>query len=314
MRVVFWTYLPFAKAAVAERVGALEGVELTVSDSLPEILDALPGADGLITFNAPQHMAAEVLATIRDKAGSVKWIHFLTAGREDFEAAGIPEWLDISGPDGATAPAVAEHCMALMLALVRRVPELAAATSAATWERAIARRMTSLEGGTLLVLGMGAIGREIARRARGFGMRTVAATRNPRDDALFDAAHGLDRLPELYAQADAVAVALALAPETRHLVGEDAFSRMRPNAILVNVSRGGLVDPAALNAALRSGSISGAALDVTEPEPLPPEDPLWSCPNILISPHIAGGGSPASLERTVESAVKAVRRNLPDAG
>ncbi|MFT8247301.1 D-2-hydroxyacid dehydrogenase [Roseomonas sp. BN140053] len=310
MRVIYWARLGLARAQVTEALRAVPGVELQVVEKLPELLDALPGAEGLVCYDAPEPEARAVREAAEAPGGALRWMHILTAGREGFDAAGLPRGVAVTWAAGAVSPTVAEHAMALLLALARRLPEMVGQTSRGQWDRAAAGRATSLEGATLLILGLGHIGREIARRARPFGMRLVGVTRTPGEEPLLDEVHGLPALPELLGRADAIAVALNLAPETRHLLDAAALARCKPGALLVNISRGGLIDQAALRDALVEGRLGGAGLDVTDPEPLPADDPLWSSPNLLITPHYAGGGSRASLERLAEGAAGNLRRLL----
>jgi phosphoglycerate dehydrogenase-like enzyme len=134
----------------------------------------------------------------------------------------------------------------------------------------------------VLILGYGSIGRAVASRLAPFGIRVVGIARHQRPDA-----ETMEALPKRLAEADAVVLLLPLTAETEHTVDAEFLARMKPGSILVNASRGRLVDTAALLAALRQGRIR-AALDVTDPEPLPPDHPLWQAPNLLITPHVAG--------------------------
>jgi phosphoglycerate dehydrogenase-like enzyme len=308
MRVVYWARLGLARPQVTAALQDVPGAELTVVEKLPDLLAVLPGAEALVTYDAPPPDARQVVAAITAPGATVRWMHILTAGREGFEAAGMPHGVRVTSAAGAVAPTVAEHAMALLLALARRVPEMVVQTREARWDRALATRALSLEGGVLALIGFGHIGREVARRARGFGMRVVALTRRPAADPLLDEALPLDALHDVLPRADAIVVALALTLGTRHLVGAEALARCKQGALLVNVARGGLVDQVALREALEAGRLGGAAVDVTDPEPLPPEDPLWGAPNLIISPHFAGGGSRASLARLAESAAGNLRR------
>ena len=146
-------------------------------------------------------------------------------------------------------------------------------------------------GATLGIVGMGRIGRAVARRAEGFGMEVLHTSRS-----------GGMPLDDLLARADFVSLHAPLTPETRHLIDAEALARMKPTAILVNTARGPLVDQAALREALVAGRIAAAALDVTDPEPLPPDDPLLSAPNLLVVPHIGSATHPAR-ERMADLAV-----------
>ena len=147
-------------------------------------------------------------------AGSrVRWMHFVSAGREGFEAAGLPRGVTITYAAGAVAPTVAEHAMALLLALARRVPEMVMQGAESRWDRALATRAISLEGGTLVIVGSGHIGIEVARRARTFGMRTVGLSRRAAADPALDESLPLDQLHAALARADAVVIAIALGAE-----------------------------------------------------------------------------------------------------
>ncbi|MYA53036.1 MAG: D-glycerate dehydrogenase [Dehalococcoidia bacterium] len=156
-------------------------------------------------------------------------------------------------------------------------------------------------GATLGIVGLGEIGRAVARRARGFGMTVLAATRTPRPE--IEAALGVERvsLGELLARSDFVTLHVPYGPETEQLMGAAEFAAMKETAILVNTARGGVVDQDALVEALRAGAIGGAALDVTVPEPLPLDHPLYGFPNVVITPHI-GSGSHATRARMAEMA------------
>ncbi len=299
MRVVYWARFALAKTELLERLGHADGCDLVVTDTLAQTLAALPGAEALVLFDAPAAEARQIVQALQAPGNTVRWMHFISAGREGFEAAGLPRGVVISYAAGAVAATVAEHALALMLALGRRVPEFAAQARERRWDRAVAARATSLEGQTLAIVGYGSIGAELARRARPFGMRVVAVTRSAKASSDVDAAFGLDALHRVLGEADVVAIAIALNSETHHLIGSAALAACKRGAMLINVARGGVVDQIALAEALRSGQLGSAGLDVTDPEPLPASDPLWDCPNLLISPHFGGGGGKASVERIV---------------
>jgi phosphoglycerate dehydrogenase-like enzyme len=176
-----------------------------------------------------------------------------------------------------------------------------------------------LAGQRLLVLGPGPIGRATARRARDLGMSVAGVGRAPRPDDLFERVGGPDDVHAMLADADVVFDALPLTPGTRHYVDAGAFGAMRPTARFLNVGRGGTVDEAALIDALATGRLAGAALDVFEVEPLPEHSPLWSMPNVIVSPHICGdfdGWEAASVAILLDNLGRFVRdeplRNLVD--
>jgi phosphoglycerate dehydrogenase-like enzyme len=175
------------------------------------------------------------------------------------------------------------------------------ALRAASWE---------LTDKTMGIVGLGGTGRAVAERALAFGCRVLAVDREavvapPGVAAVWQ----MDRFYDLLEQSDVVVICAPLTPETRGLFDRQAFARMRPHAILVNVTRGAIVDGEALLEALQTGQIGGAGLDVTNPEPLPPEHPLWQMPNVVITPH-AAGGSPLRQDRVVDLFCANLRRFL----
>jgi glyoxylate reductase len=186
----------------------------------------------------------------------------------------------------------ADLAMALLLAVARRLPEASAAVRAGGWRSWEPGGWLGVElaGATLVVVGPGRIGRAVARRAEAFGMRIALCGRG---DDLHAALRG----------ADVVSLHAPLTEGTRHLIDEVALRAMPPHAILLNTARGALVDQPALARALREGWIAGAGLDVTEPEPLPPDDPLLDAPNLLVLPHV-GSATRAARERMAELAVE----------
>ena len=310
MRIVYWAKLQLAKKEIIAALDAVPGVELQVTTTLQETLAALPGAQALALVHGPQEEARQVLAALAAPGNTVKWMHFISAGREGYEELGWPPGVTVTYAGGGVAPAVAEHAMALVLALARRVPDMLQVVMARrAWDRTlVAPKARSLEGSTLAIVGYGHIGRELAKRARAFDMRVITVARTPRPDALVDEALPLSSLHAALGQADVVAVSVALTPETTHLLDDAAFAACKPGALLVNIARGPVLDQKALVRALQSGQLGGAAVDVSDPEPLPPQDPLWDCPNVIISPHFAGSGSPRSIDRLAQGVADNLRR------
>ena len=232
-------------------------------------ISSLADADGLVWVGSnPDDFPAEL-------PDRVRWVQL--------PSAGVESWLDrIDGERQWTsaAPAfgrgVAEHALALMLAGTRRLHEFARSR---TWSRPEIHR---LEGTTVAIIGTGSIGRALIELLEPFRCEIVAVTRRGRDGTL-----PVARLDEALPSAQFVVIAAPATPATRHLIGADQLAAMREDAWLVNVARGALVDTDALVAALAAGGIAGAALDVTDPEPLPDGHPLWSEPRALITPHVA---------------------------
>ena len=309
MRVVYWARLQLARRDVIDALRAVPGADLVIVETLPELLAALDGAEALILYDAPPADARQVVAALSSPANSVRWMHFLTAGMEGFNAVGLPADLDVTYPAGCVSPTVAEHAMTLLLALVRRVPAMLEAQALRNWSRLeVAAKASSVEGKVMAIVGYGQIGREIARRARPFGIRILAVSRGATSDECADESYVLPDLDKVLARADIVMITIALTPETRHLFDARRLEACKPGVVLINVARGGLVDQPALGAMLASGHVGAAGLDVVDPEPLPADDPLWAAPNLIISPHFAGGASLPSQARLAESAANNLRR------
>ena len=220
-----------------------------------------------------------------------RWVQLPFAGIESFFAAGVIDpdrtWTCAKGIYG---PATAEHALALMLMAARRLHVHAVATSWASEARVgsgfgVAERR--LAGATVLIVGTGGIGRSLAGMLRPLGPRVLASNRSGSSLRGAERTVPADGLADVLPEADFVVLAAALTPETRHMIDARHLEAMKPGAWLVNVARGGLVDTDALVEALQTGSIGGAALDVTDPEPLPDEHPLWELPNVVVTPHVA---------------------------
>lgn len=309
MRVVYWARMQLARRQLTEALQSIPGAEVVIVEKLPEMLTALKGADALILSDAPPPDAKQVVDVLNAPGNSVRWMHFLTAGREGFEAVGLPKHVAVTYPAGCVAPTVAEHAMMLLLAVVRRLPAILEYQAKRNWARVeVSAKATSVEGKTMAIVGYGQIGREIARRAKPFGIKLVGLSRSAKPDEHLDESLPLSELDTVLARADIVALTIALTAETHHLFGKARFAACKPGVVLINVARGGIVDQRALADALASGQVGGAGLDVVDPEPLPASDPLWDAPNLILSPHFAGGASLASQNRLAESAASNLKR------
>ncbi len=226
-------------------------------------------------------------------APKLKFIQSISSGmdqysKEQLGATGVR----LAGAAGVNARAVAEHALALMLALARRLPEARDNQHRKTWRGMIGdltQREDELGGKTLLIVGMGRIGAHLARLARAFDMNVVGIRRDPAQGANgAESIHTMGDLVKLVPQADFVVLTCALTPETTGLMSAAAFGAMKPSAYFVNVARGKVADEAALTSTMQAGRIAGAALDVTAEEPLAEGSPLWTMPNVFITPHTAG--------------------------
>lgn len=292
MRVVLWG--SFGKAEIEKELRGLGTVDLTVVENRDEALAALPEAGALVL---PGNLYDAAMAEAVRGAPRLRWIQLLTAGYETLQRHGVPPRVAVSNAGDSWSPAVAEHVMTLLLTLIKRVPDIVDNHRNHGWERGYAARMRGLDGMTLAIVGYGSIGRAVAARARPFGMRVVGLSRSARPDPGADEVMPIASLHDALARADAILLSLPLSDESRHVMNRDAFAACKQGALLVNIARGELIDSEALIDALKSGRIGGAGLDVTAPEPLPPGDPLWDAPNLIVSPHVAGACGARGRER-----------------
>ena len=209
---------------------------------------------------------------------------------------------------------VAEQALALMFAIARQLPNCFQFQAKRYWGQDDSwlpgKTPFELDGKTLGIVGFGAIGHQLAPRAKALGMRVSVVRRNPSKPApMTDRVYPAARLHVMLAEADFVVLAAPDTPELLHCIGAEQLRSMKPTAYLINVARGPLVDTAALVKALENGVIAGAALDVTDPEPLPPDHPLWALPNAFITPHL-GGASDRFWERESALLRENIRRYL----
>lgn len=261
----------------------------------PELASELGDADAVVAWNLN---GADLGAARR-----LRWFQTISAGVDDQL---LPEFGErnilVTNNSGVCATNIAEHLMAMMLAFARRLPHLVRGQLVHEWRDQSTRAgVFELKGQTVLVVGLGDIGLAFAERASAFGMKVVGVRRR-RDGATPRAVAELatiDDLGEALAPADHVAICLPLTARTRHLFDADLLGRIKPSAYLYNIGRGGIVDTTALIEALRSGRLAGAGLDVTDPEPLPSDSPLWEMENVLITAHTSGG-TPRHWDRATE--------------
>ncbi|MBV6306877.1 hydroxyacid dehydrogenase [Candidimonas humi] len=255
-------------------------------DDRPALLAALAQADALIVRNR-----SRVDAALLQAAPGLRVVGRLGVGLDNIDVpACAGRGIEVIPATGANAQAVAEYVIGTAMALLRGYWAGNAATAAGEWPRAALSQGREISGKCLGLVGFGGIGRLTAGLAQGLGMQVVAHDPMLAPDAAAwgQAGVGPARLDEVLAQADVVSLHVPLTEQTRGLIGREALSRMRQTAILINTSRGGIVDEAALGAALKAGRLAGAAIDVYAQEPLPGGGPLADAPNILLTPHIAG--------------------------
>jgi glyoxylate reductase len=254
--------------------------------SREQLIQKAADAEGLLTM-----LTDRIDAALLDRCPKLRAISNYAVGYDNIDlAAAHARGIQVGNTPDVLTDATADLAFALLMAAARKLPEAAAAVRAGdwlTWEPA-GYLGADVHAATLGIIGFGRIGRAVARRAEGFEMTVLHTPDTPLD--------------ELLARSDFVSLHIPLTPDTHDLIDAAALAKMRPTAILINTARGPIVDQAALRQALIDGQIAGAALDVTDPEPLPPDDPLLDAPNLIVVPHI-GSSTHTTRARMADMAV-----------
>jgi D-2-hydroxyacid dehydrogenase (NADP+) len=287
----------------------IEIIECLDKQDLPRVL---PGAQLLVGAG----LNADLLA----KCPDLRWVHSQGTGVDGLL---FPELVRsevlVTNNSGVQASNMAEHLLAMMLAFARGLPDLIRAQTRSTWVQPLRAQAVNqadfyehptfeLGYQTLAIVGLGSVGRGLAARAKALGMTVTGFKRRPSRSAdSVDRLYDADEWHTMLAEADHIAVCLPLTNETVHLIGEREFAAMKSTAFIYNVGRGDTIDQHALIEALQKGEIGGAGLDVTSPEPLPAESPLWTMPNVMITSHTSGL-SPHRWERGIELLIDNIHR------
>jgi len=259
-----------------ERLAAAHELDVWQHELPPsqeELLARARSAHGLLTM-----LSDRIDAALIDACPKLRAVVNYAVGSDNIDlAAAAARGIQVGVTPDVLTDATADLTWALLLAAARRLPEGAEAVRTGAWRTWEPAGFLGLElrGATLGLIGLGRIGRAVAERAPGFGMTVIHTSRS-----------GGVTLSELLARSDVISLHCPLTPQTRHLIDARALAAMKPTAILVNTARGAIVDQPALVAALNDGGIAAAALDVTDPEPPPPEDPILRAPNLLLLPHV----------------------------
>ncbi|MCY7418327.1 MAG: D-2-hydroxyacid dehydrogenase [Chloroflexi bacterium] len=288
------------READLERIrGAAPGARL-VTISLEGLADG-PLDDIEVMLRGP--LPAATFERILVRAPRLAWVHSATAGVERLLVpAAAGRGLVITNARGVFSDPIAEYVLMMILAIIRRLPQLLELQRERTWQPLPA---TEMRDTTVGIVGLGSIGRAVASLSLGFGARVVAIRRSGADAPPDATTAGIERilrpdqLPELLAESDMVVLALPLTRDTTDLFDARMLARMRPGSWLINVARGGLVNERALIGALRDGPMAGAVLDAFREEPLPPDSPLYGLPNLIVTPHTSWT-SGRVLDRTIE--------------
>ena len=290
-------------------------VELRVhdSDASPtpeELTELLAGADGVLSLLSENYTAA-----VMDANPTIRVLSNFGVGYDNIDVAAATErGIAVCNTPGVLTSATAEIAWSLLMAAARRLPEASDLVKADKWKNWGPTMLLGqpIVGRTIGIVGYGRIGQEVAKFARGFGMRVLAWDRTPHTKPS-DGVEFVD-LPALLAESDFVSIHVPLTPETLHLINDDALSQMKPNTILVNTARGPVVDQDALVQALENGTIWAAGLDVTTPEPLAADHPLVIMPNCLVLPHIGSAtitARNAMSELAAKNLIAVLRGEMP---
>jgi phosphoglycerate dehydrogenase-like enzyme len=275
-----WRAKPLMAETVRKRWPGMHVVHLPNYDTLPQ---ELPDVDIFVGYS----LKAEQLKHAR----RLQWVHSTAAGVAQLMYPELRESrIMVTNASGIFSMPMAEHTMGLLIALARNFPDCVRLQDRSEWGPQKLwdkpQHLTELSGAVLLIVGFGSIGRELARRAKPFGMHIWGVTRSGNGDTpLAERIVPASQLDAVLPEADYVILATPETGETKQLMNAERLALMKLGARLINIGRGSLLDETALIAALESGALGGAALDVTSVEPLPAENPLWKAPNLLITPH-----------------------------
>jgi phosphoglycerate dehydrogenase-like enzyme len=279
-----------------------------VADQIPALSKAFPQVKfvdiahaGARDLSAADASIGVCSSELLEKATHLIWIQWMAAGVEACVQQPLlhQRHITLTNMQRTMAPSMAEHVIALMLVLSRHLDHYLREQQQARWEPEPTQELVDLEGRTALVVGLGGIGTEVARRAHALGMKVIATRASGREGPDYVSYVGLpDELLKLTREADFVINCAPLTPQTTGIFNQDFFAAMKPTAYFINVGRGKSVVTADLVAALRAKKLAGAGLDVVDPEPLPADSELWSAPNAVITPHVSAQTSVSGAQRS----------------
>jgi phosphoglycerate dehydrogenase-like enzyme len=288
-------------------------VEAVKTHEFESLANALEGAEIFHVYNSA--FTAEFAKLVRDKGRALKWIQFTTVGIDVALRMGLPDGVWVTNSGDVSQRVLAGHAMALMLGVMRGFRRFEPMRARRDYARqTLPRYMVAPDGGRMVILGMGRIGQDIARKAKAFDMEVICVTR-----AAAPAVPEIDRVvprekvDEVLPRADVVMIAMPLDASTLGFLNAERIALMKETAILVNISRGKVVDETALARALAENRILGAGLDAFAREPLPAESRLWDLPNVLMTPHVGGNGGQELWRRMSELVRDNTRRYLSGA-
>ncbi len=283
----------------------VEGIEVVKATSSREIMKEIENAEILFSTSITEEQFS--------RAKKLVWIQSPFVGVDSILIDSIRQSeVIVTSSRGIHASQASDHVFALILAFTRKLPELFEDQRKRRWKPRHPfpfEPLDELQGKTLGIVGLGSIGMEIARKGKCFGMQVVGVKRNKLRIENVDVVYGPDELEKVLKISDFLILCVPLTPETEKMIGEDELRKMKKGAYLINIARGSVVDERALIRVLKEGWIAGAALDVTETEPLPENSELWTLKNVIITPHVAGS-TPAYWDRAVRIFTENLRRFL----
>ena len=297
---VFWV-TPERWAAAARRHRELaRRVDPAFAFDLEGFDEAMQTAEALIGWEIPRK-------DLRERAPALRWIHLTGAGLEHLAPFDwVPDGVRLTNNSGVHAPKAAEYAEMAILMLANRIPFHVTNQRAARWQQFFP---APVKGKTLLIVGVGAMGAAAAERAKRLGMRVIGIRRTGKAQRHVDRMYRPDALERLLPEADVVLVTAPLTPATRGLIGRQQLDLMKPEAGIINMGRAAIIDYEALSAKLAGGELSGAIVDVFDPEPLPSTSPLWRTPNLVMTPHCSSD-APDYADRTLDLFFANLRRYL----
>jgi phosphoglycerate dehydrogenase-like enzyme len=294
--VLIWT--GSNDSSIAQRLQHLSQLRPTVATDFASWQQQLAHAEILIANTASWTTA---MSAAVDQTTALRWIQLINAGYDNIEAYGLAPHIALTTRGGIGKDVISEHVLTLLLGLARQIPACMSAKTEGRWGLGTAAaKVSSISNMHIALVGYGPIGQLLKQRLEMFGARVSVVAMRRRVEPDGTAIAPLADLPQLLPQTDAVILACPLTPETLRLFDAKLLSRMKPGGLLVNIARGQVVDTEAMMAALESGQLGGAGLDVTDPEPLPKGHALWRFPNVIVTPHMAFSGGGARIQNEIE--------------
>lgn len=302
--------IPFLPRHVERLQALVPDARIVVVDHPDELAEKAPAADAMILW---PFVGPSLIEYCRSTA-NLRWLHLFTSGVDTLmnsEAGRFPGYR-ITSTKGIHGYPISDHILAFIFAFLRQFRGSMLGQREHQWLFGpLSVGCREMAGLTVGIVGVGNIGLEAARKCKLLGMTVLGVKRSPIQSEWLDACYPISEIDRVLEQADFVVLCLPLSDESKHIIGQRELRVMKKSAILINIARGGVVDQQALTAALEAGEIAGAGLDVTDPEPLPADSPLWDMPNVIITPHISAQ-SPQYMDRAIEVVAENLRRYLAD--